>query len=213
MKAQTIARELALLALPQLSKAQKKLAHQQSRDLQLTLEAMMLNAIATLREETKEAIEAASADLQRSTDRLLNSQTRAGDVESARVMTAEAIALVQTAIDRLDNSLEMPELINNFNRNDVRSYALQLIAKTTEKTTEIDVLLNKSIVDWQLSRLPKIDRDILRLAVAEIVYLGLEERIAINEAIELAKRYSDDQGRKLINGVLRRVSEQLKSGV
>lgn len=213
MKAQTIARELALLALPQLSKAQKKLAHQQSRDLQLTLEAMMLNAVATLREETKEAIEAAAADLQRSTDRLLNSQTRAGDVESARVMTAEAIALVQTAIDRLDNALEMPELINNFNRNDVRSYALELIAKTTEKTTEIDVLLNKSIVDWQLSRLPKIDRDILRLAVAEIVYLGLEERIAINEAIELAKRYSDDQGRKLINGVLRRVSEQLKSGV
>ncbi len=213
MKAQTIARELALLALPQLSKAQKKLAQQQSRDLQLTLEAMMLNAVATLREETKEAIEAAAADLQRSTDRLLNSQTRAGDVESARVMTAEAIALVQTAIDRLDNALEMPELINNFNRNDVRSYALELLAKTTEKTAEIDVLLNKSIVDWQLSRLPKIDRDILRLAVAEIVYLGLEERIAINEAIELAKRYSDDQGRKLINGVLRRVSEQLKSGV
>jgi transcription antitermination protein NusB len=213
MKAQTIARELALLSLPQLSKAQKKLAQQQSRDLQLTLEAMMLNAIATLREETKEAIEAASAELQRSTDRLLNSQTRAGDVESARVMTAEAIALVQTAIDRLDNALEMPELINNFNRNDVRSYALELLAKTTEKTAEIDVLLNKSIVDWQLTRLPKIDRDILRLAVAEIVYLGLEERIAINEAIELAKRYSDDQGRKLINGVLRRVSEQLKSGV
>jgi transcription antitermination protein NusB len=48
--------------------------------------------------------------------------------------------------------------------------------------------------------------------VAEIVYLGLEERIAINEAIELAKRYSDDQGRKLINGVLRRVTEQLKPG-
>jgi transcription antitermination protein NusB len=213
MKAQTLARELALLALPQLSKAQKKLAQQQARDLQLTLEAMMLNAIATLREETKEPIEAASADLQRSTDRLLTSQTRAGDVESARVMTAEAIALVQTAIDRLDNALEMPELINNFNRNDVRSYALELLAKTTEKTAEIDVLLSKSIVDWQLSRLPKIDRDILRLAVAEIVYLGLEERIAINEAIELAKRYSDDQGRKLINGVLRRVSEQLKSGV
>jgi transcription antitermination protein NusB len=42
--------------------------------------------------------------------------------------------------------------------------------------------------------------------------MGLEERIAINEAIELAKRYSDDQGRKLINGVLRRVTEQLKPG-
>ena len=213
MKAQTIARELALLALPQLSKAQQKSAQAQPRALQLTLEEMMLNAISTLREETQEALEAAAAELQRSSDRLLNSQTRASDVESARVMTAEAIVLVQTAIDRLGQALEMPELLNNFNRPDVRNYALQLLVKTTEYTADIDILLSKSIVDWQLSRLPKIDRDILRLAVAEMVYLGLEERIAINEAIELAKRYSDDQGRKLINGVLRRVTEQLKSEV
>jgi transcription antitermination protein NusB len=213
MKAQTIARELALLALPQLSKAQKKLAKEQPRELQLTLEEMMVNAIVTLREETQEALEAATAELQRSTDRLLNSQTRASDVESARVMTAEAISLVQAAIDRLNQALEMPELINNFNRPDVRSYALSLLVKATEETAHIDMLLSQSIVDWQLGRLPKIDRDILRLAVTEIVYLGLEERIAINEAIELAKRYSDDQGRKLINGVLRRVSEQIKSGV
>ncbi len=213
LKPQTIARELALLALPQLSKAQQKSAQSQPRQLQLTLEEMMGKAISTLREEADEALEAAAADLQRSNDRLLNSQTRASDLESARLMTAEAIELVQKAIERLRDGLEMPELIDRFNRPDVRSYTLELLVKTTEETAEIDILLSKSLVDWQLGRLPKIDRDILRLAVAEIVYLGLEERIAINEAIELAKRYSDDQGRKLINGVLRRVTEQLKSGV
>jgi transcription antitermination protein NusB len=213
LKPQTIARELALLALPQLSKAQQKLAQSQPRQLQLTLEEMMGKAISTLREEADEALEAATAELQRSNDRLLNSQTRASDVESARLMTAEAIELVQKAIERLRDGLEMPELIDRFNRPDVRSYTLQLLVKTTEETAAIDILLSKSLVDWQLGRLPKIDRDILRLAVAEIVYLGLEERIAINEAIELAKRYSDEQGRKLINGVLRRVTEQLKSGV
>ena len=213
LKPQTIARELALLTLPQLSKAQQKLAQAQPRQLQLTLEEMMGKAISTLREETEEALEAATAELQRSNDRLLNSQTRASDVESARLMTAEAIELVQKAIERLRDGLEMPELINHFNRPDVRSYALQLLVKTTEETAGIDILLGESLVDWQLGRLPKIDRDILRLAVAEIVYLGLEERIAINEAIELAKRYSDDQGRKLINGLLRKVTEKLKSGV
>jgi N utilization substance protein B len=212
MKAQTIARELALLALPQLSKAQKKLAQAQPRELQLTLEEMMVKAISTLREETQEALESATAELQRSNDRLLNSQTRASDLEGARLMTTEAIELVQSAINRLGHALEMPELINNFNRPDVRNYALQLLVKSTAEAAEIDTLLSKSIVDWQLGRLPKIDRDILRLAVAEIVYMGLEERIAINEAIELAKRYSDEQGRKLINGVLRRVTEELKPG-
>jgi transcription antitermination protein NusB len=213
MKAQTIARELALLTLPQLSKTQKKLAQDRPRELQLTLEEMMLKAIATLREETQEALEAASAELQRSNDRLLNSQTRASDISGARVMTVEAIALVETAINRLGQALELPELINNFNRPEVRSYTLSLLGKTVEQAAEIDALLSKSMVDWQLGRLPKIDCDILRLAVSEIVYLGLEERIAINEAIELAKRYSDDQGRKFINGVLRRVSEQLKSEI
>lgn len=213
LKPQTIARELALLALPQLSKAQQKSAQAQPRQLQLTLEEMMGKAISTLREEADEALEAATAELQRSNDRLLNSQTRASDVESARLMTTAAIELVQKAIERLRDGLEMPELIERFNRPDVRSYTLELLIKTIEETAAIDILLSKSLVDWQLGRLPKIDRDILRLAVAEIVYLGLEERIAINEAIELAKRYSDEQGRKLINGVLRRVTEQLKSGV
>jgi transcription antitermination protein NusB len=213
MKAQTIARELALLTLSQLSKAQKKLAQEQPRELQLTLEDMMLKAIGTLREETQEALEAATAELQRANDRLLNSQTRASDLDGVRLMTAEAIELTEAAINRLGHALEMPEYINNFNRTDVRSYALSLLVKTAEESAEIDSLLSESIVDWQLGRLPKLDRDILRLAVAEIAYLGLEERIAINEAVELAKRYSDDQGRKFINGVLRRVTEQIKAKV
>jgi transcription antitermination protein NusB len=212
-KAQTIARELALLTLSQLSKAQKKLAHEQPRELQLTLEDMMLKAIGTLQEETQEALEAATAELQRANDRLLNSQTRASELEGARLMTQDAIELTEAAINRLGYALKMPEYINNFNRTDVRNYALSLLVKTAEESVEIDSLLSESIVDWQLGRLPKLDRDILRLAVAEIAYLGLEERIAINEAVELANRYSDDQGRKFINGVLRRVTEQIKAKV
>jgi N utilization substance protein B len=210
MKTQTIARELALLSLSQLSKAQKKLAQEQPRELRLALEDMMLKAITTLREEAQESLETATAELQRSNDRLLNSQTRASDVQSARVMTQEAIELTQAAINRIGQALEMPELINNFNRPDVRSYALKLLTTIAQHQGEIDQLLTASMVDWSLDRLPKLDRDILRLAVGEMVYLGLEERIAINEAVEIAKRYSDDRGRKFINGVLRRVTEQLK---
>jgi N utilization substance protein B len=202
---------LTLLSLSQLSKAQKKLAQEQPRELRLALEDMMLKAITTLREEAQETLETATAELQRSNDRLLTSQTRASDVQSARVMTQEAIELTQAAINRLGQALEMPELINNVNRPDVRSYALDLLTTIAQHQNEIDRLLTASIVDWQLSRLPKLDRDILRIAVGEMVYLGLEQRIAINEAIELAKRYSDDQGRKFINGVLRRVTEQLKA--
>ena len=64
---------------------------------------------------------------------------------------------------------------------------------------------------WQLDRLARVDRDILRIAVTEMMYLGLRLEYAINEAVELAKRYSDEEGYKFINGVLRRVTEQIKA--
>lgn len=72
-------------------------------------------------------------------------------------------------------------------------------------------MLTDALVDWQLSRLATIDRDILRIAVTEIVYLAVPQRIAINEAVELAKRYSSEDGHRFINGVLRRVIDRVKA--
>jgi transcription antitermination protein NusB len=65
------------------------------------------------------------------------------------------------------------------------------------------------LVEWQLHRVAQIDRTILKIAVAEIHYLEVPERVAINEAVELAKRYSTEDGHRFVNGVLRRVSRQL----
>ena len=55
-----------------------------------------------------------------------------------------------------------------------------------------------------MSRLPRIARDILRLAVVDLTDLSTPAPVAISEAVELANRYSDEQGRRMINGVLRR---------
>jgi N utilization substance protein B len=59
---------------------------------------------------------------------------------------------------------------------------------------------------WRLSRLPRIDRDILRLAAIDLSIFRTPPAVACNEAVELANRYSDDQGRRMINGVLRRLT-------
>ncbi|NET39783.1 MAG: transcription antitermination factor NusB, partial [Cyanothece sp. SIO1E1] len=75
---------------------------------------------------------------------------------------------------------------------------------------DIDSLLNQVMVDWQVKRLPQVDRDILRIAITEIMFLGVPDKVAINEAIELAKRYSSDDGHRFINGVMRRVANHLK---
>ncbi|HEY9907582.1 MAG TPA: transcription antitermination factor NusB [Thermosynechococcaceae cyanobacterium] len=202
MQARRIARELALLSVGQLSAKQAGLETHQ-------LESVVVAAVRTLTSEAQDALESAAAELQQSNTRLLNSQIRATDVESARTMVSEAIDLTQTAINRLGVAMEVPEFIQLSNQKEVRAYTLELIGTLKQNQAELDRVISAALVDWQLSRLAAIDRDILRIAVTEIMFLGVPDRVAINESVELAKRYSGDDGHRFINGVLRRVVEHL----
>lgn len=204
MQPRRIARELALLSASQLPTKQERL---QEQDLQ----GIVVAAIRALTSEAQDALEAAVAELQQGNSRLLSSETRAADLQASRPMVEEAIALTQTAINRVGLALEVPEFIQLANQHDVREYALSLVSTLREYRDRIDEVLTASLVDWQLSRLAAVDRDILRIAVAEIMYLRVDHRVAIDEAIELAKRYSDDDSYRFINGVLRRVMNQLQA--
>ena len=199
-----IARELALLSLSQIANSIEQLEQEQLTNL-------VLAAVRTLTGEIQEALETASAELKRGSERLLTSETRATDVRSAKAMVADAIELTEKAINRLGTAVEMPEMIQLSNQREVRAYALEILQTINRRQVEIDEILTQSLQDWQINRLPRIDRDILRIAVAEIEFIGIPDRVAINEAIEIAKRYSDDQGYRFINGVLRRVTNRSKT--
>ncbi len=204
MQARRIARELALLSISQLPAKPEQLDQQ-------ALQNIVVAAVRTLSTEAEETLELASSELKRGSDRLLSSQTRASDVQTARQMVSEAIEIAQTAINRLGLATEIPEMVQLANQTEVRSYTLEIARKVKEHRDEIDQVLNEALVDWQLNRLAVVDRDILRIAVAEMEYLGIPDRVAINEAVELAKRYSTDDGHRFINGVLRRVTNQGKA--
>lgn len=206
MQSRQVARELALLSLSQMPTNPEKISEQEIPDF-------IIAAIRTLTTEVKEALEEAAGELQRADDRLLTSQTRAVDLQSARTMVQEAIQLASQAINRMGSSVEIPEFIQLANQKDVRNYAEDIVRNIMVKRQEVDQLLTAAMVDWQLNRLARIDRDILRIAVCEMLFLGIPERIAINEAVELAKRYSGEDGYRFINGVLRRVSDKLKSPI
>jgi N utilization substance protein B len=124
-------------------------------------------------------------------------------------MVKEAISLTHNAINRLGTVIDFPEIVQLSSQYEVREYALELIGTVYRRRGEIEQELTSALVDWQLHRLPRIDRDILQIAVAEMLYLDIPQKVAINEAIELAKRYSDDEGYRFINGVLRRVTNKL----
>ncbi len=204
MQPRRISRELALLSLSQMPNVPERLETQQLTNL-------VLAAVRTLTGEIQEALETAAAELKRGSDRLLNSQTRAIDVSSARAMVTDAIELTEKAINRLGTAVEIPEVIQLANQQEVRAYALELLKTINRRQSEIDEILTQALQDWQLNRLPRIDQDVLRIAVVEISFLGVPERVAINEAVELAKRYSDDEGHRFINGVLRRVTDRIKA--
>jgi transcription antitermination protein NusB len=202
----SIARELALLSISQIKTKGDKLAAEDLDDL-------VLAAIRTLTIEVQDNLEAASAEVKRGEERLLNSETRASDLDSARVMIKEALEVSQAAINRLGIAVEFPEFLQLTSKEQVREYATELITTVYNNRQEIETSIENVLVAWQLSRLPKIDRDILRIAVAEIMYLDVPEKVAINESVELAKRYSDEDGFRFINGVLRRFSDRLNNRV
>lgn len=208
-KPRQIARELALLSLSQLPVNPKKLDKLEQDQL---VPKLVLAAVRTLRAEVQDTLDNAAAELQRSNDRILTSQTRANDINTARTMLTEAIAYTQTAINQLGAAVEFPELIQLANQDkQVREYAKDIIITVSENRQEIDELISAALVDWQVTRLAQIDRDILRIAVAEMSFLDIPQSVAINEAVELAKRYSDEDSHRFINGVLRRVTEQRKT--
>jgi transcription antitermination protein NusB len=206
-----IARELALLSISQLPVNPKKLDKLAQEQL---LPKLVLAAVRTLRSEVQDTLENAAAELQRSNDRLLTSHTRANDLNTARTMVKEAINYTQTAINQLGAAVEFPELIQLANQDkEVREYAKQIIMTVDEHRNEIDEEISTALVDWQVARLAQIDRDIIRIAVAEMKFLNLAGSMAINEAVELAKRYSEEDSHRFINGVLRRVTDQQKRAV
>ena len=151
-----------------------------------------------------------SAEVKRGHSQLFQYETRATTLESAKTMIKDALTLTQGAINRLANAVEFPEIIQLASQYEVRDYAVNLIGTVHRRKKEIDEKLEAVLKDWQLRRLAKIDQDILRLAVAEILFLEVPEKVAINEAVELAKRYSDDDGYRFINGVLRRFTDHIK---
>ncbi|WP_267383705.1 transcription antitermination factor NusB [Cyanobacterium sp. uoEpiScrs1] len=202
-KPRRISRELALLSLSQIKGSAVKFEQKE-------LSNLVLAAIRTLTTEGQDILESAAAEITRSHERLLKSEIQAADVQSAKTMVSEAIELAKGAINRLVYAIELPETIQLSSQHEVREYTLELIETVCRRRFEIDQQLDSVLVDWHLSRLPKIDRDILRIAAAEILFLKIPHKVSINEAVEIAKRYSDDEGYRFINGVLRRLTEHLR---
>jgi transcription antitermination protein NusB len=200
----SIARELALLSLGQFSSSAEAITKQD-------LDNLVIAAVQTLITEVQDILEASAAEVKRGNDQLSQSETKAVNVDSAKAMVKEALQLAQTAINRLGLAVELPEFIQLATKAEARKYAVRLLETIQQHHSEIETSIAEVLVAWQLNRLPTIDRNILKIAVAEIKYLEIPKRVAIDEAVELAKRYTDEEGYRFINGVLRKVTDKMEA--
>jgi N utilization substance protein B len=94
---------------------------------------------------------------------------------------------------------------------DARGFAEDLFRVATERTTEIDGLIESHAEHWRMDRMAAVDRNLLRCAVAELVgFPSTPRAIVINEAIEIARRFSSLESVQFINGVLDSVGKDLE---
>ena len=87
------------------------------------------------------------------------------------------------------------------------TYVRDVVNGVLENIESIDKVISKYLENWDLDRLGKTDKAILRLGAYELIHYDTPKVVVINEAVELAKKYSDDAVRKIINAVLDKIKE------
>lgn len=100
---------------------------------------------------------------------------------------------------------------NNPSLNETRDFANKLVTGTTENLAKIDELIAKYTENWDIQRMASIDRNILRSSTCELLFfLDIPVNVIINEAVELAKKFSTAESGKFVNGVLDKIKRERK---
>ena len=90
-------------------------------------------------------------------------------------------------------------------------YIKEVMKSVTDYKEEIDEIIKNSLINWTIDRVSKVNLTIVRLAIAEMLYINdVPEVVAINEAIELTKKYSDDKSVSFVNGALDKAFKNIK---
>ncbi len=214
MNTRSASRELVVLALPQLPKEENKVSS-------LIFDQILLAFSRSLSDYAKKNISSVSADLIKIEKFLNNAEIEHPDNEQntsqikpvlipdTEVLKNQIKALTSAASE-LYSVLELPELITHTTQEQSRSYALLLFKTYIENKESINNTIEKAALSrkddkkWKLNRMVRLDRDILRIATTELMYLtDTPTEVICDEAVKIADKYGSDESKKFINGVLR----------
>ena len=174
------------------------------------IEEIFDSALDTLINHCRDELDNCELDLENASQKILDSELQDGvdsSFSNVREEIKKSIKKIETVLNTLSMTLDFPKLIVSSGQIDIREDVNQRISKIINNLKIIDSEIDQVMDGWRLKRLPRIDRDILRLAYVDINFLNTPVAVACDEAVNLANKYSDMQGRKFINGVLRRLQK------
>ena len=198
----SLSRELTLISLGLI----KDKSHIKLNKFQI--DEIFESALDSLIDHCRDELDNCESDLENASQRILDSELQEGmDISFSKVRDEikKSLKKIETVMNTLSITLDLPKLIVSSGQIDIREDVNQRISNIVNNLTIIDSNIDQSMDGWRLKRLPRIDRDILRLAYVDINFLDTPVAVACDEAVNLANKYSDTQGRKFINGVLRRL--------
>lgn len=120
-------------------------------------------------------------------------------------------ALFQEDLNPRDSRDQLAPFVEARLKDDeLREFATSLVLGVMRNQGDLDALLESKAANWSLARMAATDRTVLRLGAYEIRYAETPARVAINEAVELAKRFGSKQSSQFVNGILDKLIKQDK---
>lgn len=212
MQARRAARELAFILFSQFD---KKITNYSREDLQ----DIILKSVRILTSSATEELKTALGGLVAMRDQIENYEADAEEnlkrpIGATNIpvpipMTSDMTGRINEMIDIAEKSmlaLEIAEFTTLDSQHDVKNYAIQIADFFQKNHEEVDEIIQKYAKNWDLGRLVKMDKDILRIAIVELLFIkDAPMKVVVDEALELAKKYSTEDSASFINGVLAKV--------
>lgn len=212
MQARRAARELAFILFSQFD---KKITNYSREDLENIILKSVRILTGNASDELKTAV-GALIDMKNRIDDYeaeheinLNRPLEVANLPVPLPMTSDMSGRIEEMIDIAEKALlalEIAEFTTLESQNDVKNYAIRIAEFFQKNHDEVDKLIQQNSKGWDIDRLVKMDKDILRIAIVELLYMkDAPMKVVVDEALELAKKYSTDDSSAFINGVLAKV--------
>lgn len=212
MQARRAARELAFILFSQIDKDINKYTKSDFSNI-------VLKSVRTLKSNATDELQIALSslmefkaqidDYEANHETNLNRPLEVSNVPVPMILSSDLSEKIGEMIDVAEKSLlalEIAEFTTLDSQSEVQNFAIEIAEQYKEHSAELDEIMQKYAKNWDLQRLVTMDKNILRIALIELLYIKQTPlKVVIDEALELAKKYSTDESTTFINGILAKV--------